>query len=269
MTADAAGDRRPASDLDAELLRGALRAGLPGFEGEVVVAATTRSTNDDARAAAAAGAPPLSTFVAEAQTAGRGRGGRAWHSPPGENLHLSFLIRPGWAPAASAPFALVVGLAVAEEIDHRLGATRAGVKWPNDVQVDGLKIAGVLLEASVQDGRMKSLVVGIGVDVHAASFPPELAQVATSLALLGAVDRDRTVLAAALVARVAAASVTFGVEGIAPFLPSLRARDALLGRPVRVEGRSGIARGIDDQGRLLLEDEGGLAPIVAGHVELA
>lgn len=256
-------------DLDAARLRAALARRMPGFAAPVEVRAVTRSTNDDARALAAAGAPALAVVAADAQTAGRGRGGRAWHSPPGENLYLSFLLRPAWEPIAAAPFALVVGLAVAEEIDARLPTPAARVKWPNDVLVGGKKIAGVLLEASIRDGRVASLVVGVGVDVHARAFPPELDAVATSLALRGADDRDRSRLAAGIVSRVAAAAVTFGASGLAPFLDALRARDALAGRAVAVEGTSGVARGIDAEGRLVVEREDGQhVPIVSGHVDL-
>lgn len=242
---------------------------LPGFAAPVDVQPVTRSTNDDAKAAAAVGAPELSVFAADEQTAGRGRGGRSWHSPPGENLYLSFLLRPGWEPQAAAPFALVVGLAVAEEIDAWIARPRAQVKWPNDVLVDGRKIAGVLLEASIRDGRLASLAVGVGVDVHATSFPAELAPLATSLALLGAIDRDRAAVAAGIVARVAAHAATFTARGIEPFLEPLRARDALLGRSVAIEGATGLARGIDAGGRLVLErPDGSRDPVVAGHVEL-
>lgn len=257
------------SELTTPRLRAALAARIPSFSAPVDVQPVTRSTNDDAKAAAAIGAPELSVFAADEQTAGRGRGGRAWHSPPGENLYLSFLLRPGWEPQAAAPFALVVGLALAEEIDARLARPRAQVKWPNDVHVDGRKIAGILLEASIRDGRLASLVVGVGVDVHAASFPPELASVATSLALLDAADRDRSTLAAGVVARVAAHAEAFSRVGLDAFLEPLRARDALAGRRVAVDGATGIARGIDARGRLVLErPDGARDAIVAGHVEL-
>jgi BirA family biotin operon repressor/biotin-[acetyl-CoA-carboxylase] ligase len=257
------------AELTAERLRAALSARIAGFAAPVAVRAVTRSTNDDARAAAAAGAPALSAFAADAQTAGRGRGGRAWHSPPGENLYLSFLLRPAWEAGAAAPFALVVGLAVAEEIDRRLAAPAARVKWPNDVLVGGRKIAGVLLEGSIRAGRLASLVVGVGVDVHARSFPPDLAPVATSLAILGAEHRDRAALAADLVARVDAAASCFGSDGLAPFVGALSARDALSGRRVAVDEIRGVARGIDDAGRLVVErDDGARVPVVSGHVEL-
>lgn len=259
----------PGSELTTARLRAALALRIPGFVAPVDVQPVTRSTNDDARAAATIGAPELSVFAADEQTAGRGRGGRSWHSPPGENLYLSFLLRPGWEAHAAAPFALVVGLAVAEEIDARIAGPRAQVKWPNDVLVDGRKIAGVLLEASIREGRLASLTVGVGVDVHATSFPPDLAGVATSLALLGAEDRDRAALAAGIVGRVAAHAATFTAHGIEAFLDRLRARDALLGRSIAIEGAIGLARGIDAGGRLVLErPDGSRDPVVAGHVEL-
>lgn len=259
----------PGSELTSARLRAALVERIPGFAALVDVQPVTRSTNDDAKAAAAIGAPELSVYAADEQTAGRGRGGRSWHSPPGENLYLSFILRPGWEAQAAAPFALVVGLAVAEEIDARLTGPRAQVKWPNDVLVDGRKIAGVLLEASIRDGRLASLTVGVGVDVHAAAFPPELAPLATSLALLGATDRDRAPLAAGIVARVAAHAEVFTARGIDAFLDALRARDALLGRSIAIDGATGLARGIDAGGRLVLErPDGSRDPVVAGHVQL-
>lgn len=254
--------------LDAATLEAELSRRLGDHVGDVVFAQTTASTNDDAKRAAAAGARARSIFVADAQTAGRGRQGRAWHSPPGDNLYLSILLRPATTPAVVAPFALVVGLAVAEEIDAALGAVRATLKWPNDVWVEGRKIAGVLIEASIAAGSLASLVVGVGVNVHTEAFPDELVTIATSLALLGAHRRARAAVAAGVVARIVDAEERFAASGLATFREAIRARDALRGRQVRVEGVEGTAAGIDDGGRLLVRTSSGEVPIVAGHVEL-
>lgn len=256
-------------DLDGGTLRIEVERRLGTRAGAVWFAASTGSTNDEAKRAAASGAPSGSVFVADAQTAGRGRQGRVWHSPPGDNLYLSVLLRPAATPAAVAPFALVVGLAVAEEVDTCFGASRAKVKWPNDVWIDGRKIAGILLEASIAGGRLSSLVVGVGVDVHTESFPEEIAGVATSLALLGAPRRDRAALASGIVARVLDAEATFVARGFAPFIDAVRARDALAGRRVGIDGVTGRAEGVADDGCLQVRLESGeLFRVVAGHVEL-
>jgi BirA family biotin operon repressor/biotin-[acetyl-CoA-carboxylase] ligase len=255
--------------LDAGALEAAVRAELGDGAGSTWFAPITASTNDEAKRAAAAGAKAGSVFVADAQTAGRGRQGRAWHSPAGDNLYLSLLLRPAATPAEVAPFALVVGIAVADAIDGCLGAPRARVKWPNDVWIEGRKIAGVLIEASISAGTVASLVVGVGVNVHTAAFPPELASIATSLAILGAPRRDRAALAGSIARRVVEAGDRFAHGGLAVFRDDLRARDALVDRRIRVEGVEGVARGIDEGGRLVLRtDDGREVPIVAGHVEV-
>lgn len=259
----------PHDALDGESLRAAVSRTLGDRAGHVVLVETTASTNDDAKRAAVAGAPARSIFVADAQTAGRGRQGRVWHSPPGDNLYLSIVLRPEAPPTQFAPFALLVGVAVAEEIDAIGGSPAARIKWPNDVWVGDKKIAGILIEASIAGGRVASLVVGIGVNVHTASFPGELATIATSLALLGVVQRDRARLAAGIARRVCDAEARFATAGLAPFLGDVRGRDALLGRPVRVESVEGVAAGIDEAGRLVVRTEdAGDVPVVAGHVEL-
>ncbi len=258
-----------ADGLGLETLDAAVRRTLGTRAGLVVFAETTASTTDDAKRAAAAGAPTGSVFVADAQTSGRGRHGRAWHSPPGDNLYLSLLLRPDAPPAAVAPFALVVGLAVAEEVDSALGVPRAAVKWPNDVWVDRRKIAGVLIEATIAGGKVASLVVGVGLNVHTSSFPGDLAGIATSLAILGASRRDRASLAAGIAERVVHAQAEFAGSGLGSFRSALQSRDALLGRRVRVEGVEGVASGIDEGGRLVVRtDDAGDVPVVAGHVEM-
>ncbi len=165
----------------------------------------TVSTNDDAKRAAKEGAPHGATWVAETQTHGRGRQGRVWTSPRGENLLFSVLLRIPCSPSRVPPLALVCGLAVRDAIANALGDEgvlrrgRVRVKWPNDVVVvvaddhpgDGAgsrmkKIAGILVESSVLGSKVDSIVIGVGVNVHTRDFPPELAPIATSLSLEGA-----------------------------------------------------------------------------------
>ncbi|HWN72126.1 MAG TPA: biotin--[acetyl-CoA-carboxylase] ligase, partial [Haliangium sp.] len=150
------------------------------------------STNDEAQRLAAAGAVHGTVVTADQQHAGRGRQGRAWHSPPGENLYLSCILRPALAPAAATAITLAAGLGVADAV-QRAGAP-AALKWPNDVLVHGRKLSGILTEMSTRGERVQHLVVGIGVNLESRSFPPEIGDRATSLALLGvAVERQRFV----------------------------------------------------------------------------
>lgn len=228
------------------------------------IAAETASTNDDAKRAAAAGAPHGATFIADAQTAGRGRGGHAWHSPPGENLYASIVLRPRVAATEIASITLAVGLAVARVVARAVHAgADVALKWPNDVLVDGRKIAGVLVEGQLRGDRVVSLVAGVGLNVRTRCFPAELSDRATSLALAGAGDLDRSAIAAALVAEVGIVAAAFEAAGLAPLLREIRAADFLRGRGVDVGGLRGTAAGIDDGGRLLVRDAGGVVHVVA------
>jgi BirA family biotin operon repressor/biotin-[acetyl-CoA-carboxylase] ligase len=234
----------------------------------LAVAAETASTNDDARRAAAAGAPHGAAFLADAQTRGRGRGAHVWHSPPGANLYLSLLLRPAIPAVRIAPLALVAGLAVARAVDPLLpGVPRPLIKWPNDVLVDGRKLAGVLVEAQLRGADVTSVVVGVGLNVSTTRFPDELADRATSLALLGSTSLDRVHVAARLLSELGRASALYEADGLAPFLDELVARDALRGRAVEVAGLSGVAEGLDREGCLLVRDAAGvLRQVASGEV---
>src|SRR5690606_523786 len=138
------------------------------------------STSDVAMALAGAGAPHGTVVIARAQRQGRGRLGRRWYSPPGERLYLSLLLRPALPAAAIPPITLAAGVAVAEAAAELGAAPR--LKWPNDVLTAGGKLAGVLTETTSRGDRVEAAVVGVGVNVRTAEFPPELRGVATSLA---------------------------------------------------------------------------------------
>jgi len=207
------------------------------------------STNARARELAGAGAPHGTLVTAGAQTAGRGRQGRPWATPPGGRaLALSLVIR---APERLLP--LRAGLAVAD-----VAGEDARVKWPNDVLLRGGKVAGVLAEGRPQDGWA---VLGIGVNVALA--PEELPPGAASLGRAAeALEPTLLELLRALEARLA--------EPAPDALAALRARDALLGRGVRWDGGSGIGAGIADDGALRVRREDGTTlALDAGEVHLA
>lgn len=243
-----------------------------GYEARVV--AETGSTNDDARAWAAEGGARRGArlvVVADAQARGRGRHGRAWSSPPGASLALSIVLRPA-LPAARVPVvAILAGLAVRRAIAVR--APDARVKWPNDVVVQTAerlrKIAGVLVESSFAGAQVDHVVVGVGVNVARDAFPAELADRATSLALLGAhgaaLDRGSLVIDLLEAIDDELATYLATPEG----LPARLAEwDALRGAAVSIEGGlRGVADGIAEDGRLRVRTDGGALQLAsAGEV---
>lgn len=230
----------------------------------------TTSTNDDAKRAARAGAPHGATWVAEAQTAGRGRQGRAWTAARGESLLFSVLVRTSCSPARLPPLALVAGLAARDAAARALGAADAPtLKWPNDVLVGGRKLAGVLVESLVAGSRVEAVIVGVGLNVHTRAFPGELAERATSLAQLGAASPDRAELLADVLAGLERDLLPACARGLALVHARLAAADALRGARVRGDIGEGRAEGIDDDGRLLVRgDDGVLRRWTAGEVHL-
>jgi BirA family biotin operon repressor/biotin-[acetyl-CoA-carboxylase] ligase len=201
------------------------------------------STNRRARELAGAGAPHGTLVTAGVQTAGRGRQGRRWDAPEGSALLCSLVLRE-----FDDLLSLRAGLAVAD-----VAGDAARVKWPNDVLVDGRKVAGVLVEGRPQDGWS---VLGIGVNVAAA--PPDVPDA-------GALGRDD--VEAVLAELLAALAVRLAEPGTVA-LDALRARDALLGAEVRWEGGAGVADGIDAGGGLLVRTDAGVTVLSAGEVHL-
>lgn len=210
----------------------------------------TGSTNDRARELAAAGAPHGMLVTAREQTAGRGRQGRSWFAPPGGALLLSLVIRD---PGELLP--LRAGLAVAD-----LAGSRARVKWPNDVLIDGRKMAGVLVEARPQEA-WAVLGIGVNVSVDPSDLPADVRAAAGGLGRpphqLDAVLGE---LLAALERRIA--------EPASETLEAFRARDALLERAVAWRDGSGVGAGIDERGALLVRTGGGIVALNAGEVHL-
>ncbi len=212
---------------------------------------TTDSTSDRARALALAGAPHGTLVTAGEQRAGRGRQGRTWSAPPGRALLMSLVLRE-WPPLLP----IVGALAVAD-----VAGPQAAIKWPNDVLLDGRKLAGVLAEGRHQEGWA---VLGIGVNValRASDLPDELRDRAASLGREpSAIEPTLDELLGALQRRLA--------QPAADLLADYRARDALTGDAVRWAHGEGIARGVDDCGRLLVELPAGTQTALdAGEVHL-
>ncbi len=259
-------DKLRAVAFDAELFRALARGRISELGAPLVVMDETTSTNDDALAAARGGALHGATFVAELQTAGRGRRGARWLSAAGKNLTFSVVLRLELPPDRVGSLPLVVGLAVRAAAAQHV-ALPLGLKWPNDVLAADKKLAGVLVESQIVERRVEALVAGIGINVAERDLPAEIAEIATSIALLGG-EVAREALLVEILVELEQRLKTFRADGISALSGELRAHDALRGRRVTIDARVGIARGIGDDGALAIEDERGVRRVVSGVVEL-
>jgi BirA family biotin operon repressor/biotin-[acetyl-CoA-carboxylase] ligase len=231
---------------------------------------TTTSTNDEAKRAAREGAPHGATWVAERQTAGRGRQGRVWLSSPGEDLLFSVLVRVACPPSRLPPIALAAGLAVRDAVAAAAPTAEATIKWPNDVLAGGRKVAGILVEAITAGSRVEAVVVGVGINVHERELPVDIADRATSVALVSRTPPDRAVLLADVLAALDRDLHVVVARGLGLLRARLEASDALRGRRVRSDaGDDGVASGIDDDGCLLVRrTDGVLVRWGSGEVHL-
>ena len=266
------GDGRSRAVAQAGIGPGLMRAEWAGAEKGMTLSFEIRrhaclgSTNDEALRLAAAGARAGTVVVAATQSAGRGRQGRVWASPPG-NLHASVLLRPGVGTERLGELAFLAGLAVAETVAGLLPPERrVSLKWPNDVLVDGAKIAGILIE---QAGD--AAILGIGLNV--AHRPPATPYPATALALAGTEVEVETVLQR-LLAALGAGLALWQAHGFAAIRSAWLAWAHPVGTllQVRLGGSAetgtiaGRFAGIDPAGALLLETAAGPRRIVAGEV---
>jgi BirA family transcriptional regulator, biotin operon repressor / biotin---[acetyl-CoA-carboxylase] ligase len=214
----------------------------------------TDSTNTRAREMAAAGAPHGTVVTAAEQSAGRGRQGRTWTAPPGKALLYSAVVRPLDERHLTLP--LAVPLAVCAAAEELRPGIECGVKWPNDVHLDGRKLAGVLIEARPQDGWA---VVGVGVNLTIApgEFSPELRETAISLG---------TEISPQLLSRHLEHWVEADAESV---LAAWRRRDVLRGREVSWDGGTGVADGVDERGYLLVvTGDGDRVAVGAGEIHI-
>ena len=238
------------------------------FAGKVHYAANTGSTNDDCKAAAWSGAAPGTVFVADEQTAGRGRGDHAWHSAAGEGLYMSILLRPKIAPERLTLLPLAVGLAAASAIREATGVN-VDLRWPNDLLIDPHKAGGILVESHIEAGKVAFVVAGIGINVHQREFAPGLATPATSLDLASGARVGRQALLLALLHEMEeeaegledaerAAEIPRRVEQVSTWVR---------GRGVEVHGPQacrGTTEGLDEHGFLRVRTAVGLVTVQTG-----
>ena len=242
---------------------------------------TTDSTNRVAADLAREGAEHGTTVVAEGQSAGRGRLGRAFFSPPYANLYTSIVLRPNLDTARAPTTILAAAIAVAETVAAFVGEPDAvEIKWPNDVLLGGLKTSGILMEMGAEATRVRHLILGIGVNLNVAreSFPEDFRGLATSLATHRGAQIDRVAFAARLYDNLETTLDRHADAGFEALRPRFEARFRMRGCQIRVldaiggKGAAieGTATGIDIDGALLvLRSDGTQERVVAGDVTIA
>lgn len=232
----------------------------------VVYYTSTGSTMDEARREAVEGAPAGTLVIAEEQTAGRGRFGRRWVSPAGQNLYFTLVLRPETSQLRR--LAIISPLAVSRAVDEA-AAVSSRLKWPNDVQLGGRKLAGVLIESEVAGAIARFSLVGIGINVNQRVLDPEIVDIATSLVEQTGVETARE----ALLAGVMNWFESLYEGDFAAARADWKGRLDTLGREVTVRCRdevfAGRAEDVDAEGNLLLRlADGTLRSFEAGEVSL-
>jgi len=252
-----------------EILRPLLRSTI--FDDHIHHFYKIGSTNTAAMAAAGDGAPEGSVFLAEEQTAGRGRGANSWQSPQSTGIYCSVILRPALPPSEVLVLSLAAGLAVQSAIQQVDSRVTADLKWPNDLLIGGKKVCGILTEMNAEATRVRYIVVGIGINVNQASFPKDLP--ATSLRLVTGGESSRVDLAAALLKSLH--------REYRQLLEDPGARESILrrfaensswvqGKAVRIEENGaafeGTTEGLDPRGFLQVRTAKGMQTVLSGTV---
>jgi len=233
----------------------------------------TDSTNTRLRQMVADGSPEGTVAIAEVQTAGKGRLGRAWVSPTGTGIWMSILLRPEVSPSEAPLLTLLAGLSVCHAIGT-LTSLNAEIKWPNDILMGGKKVCGILTEMDTEMDQINGIVVGMGINVNTEEFPDELQEIATSLKLQdGGKEVSRTQLVQAILIEFEKVYERYQKEqGFSAFYEEYKARCITMGKEVRVLGREpfeGIAVDITPQGELVVRKENGDEVVVfSGEVSI-
>lgn len=232
------------------------------------------STQRVAAELAAKGAAEGTVVIAELQTAGRGRLGRSWHSPPGVNLYMTIILRPRMPIAEVPRLSLVAGVAAAEALEAAAPGMVA-LKWPNDIWLSGRKAGGIIAEAvSDRNQQLAAVLLGIGINVNLAAeeVPTDLRDKATSVRITTGRECDRVGLASALFDQLDRRYAETEARGFGAVRPVYQGYLALRNRRVTVvDGTArvaGLVAGIDEDGALLLETDRGTQRILTGDVSV-
>ena len=231
------------------------------------------STNQYAKRIAEEGAPDGTLIIADEQTAGKGRSGRTWVTPPAEAIAFTLLLRPKLSPDRISMVTLVMGLAVTNAVNS-LYDVSAGIKWPNDVVIKGRKLCGILTEMSAEVRQVNYIVIGVGINANLTSFPEEIREIATSLKLELGRDINRAELIARVMAEFERLYAEFEAQGdLGAVMQEYNELCLNAGSKVRVldpNGEyTGTSRGINSMGELLVETEDGkMQEVYAGEVSV-
>ncbi len=230
-----------------------------------------KSTNDIAKERAEAGAPEGTVVVAEEQTLGRGRMGRAWHSPAGKGAYVSIVLRPPFPPARAPGMSLMTALALAATLEEHTPG-RVSIKWPNDVLVQSRKVAGILTELSADQSRIAYVIVGVGININQDrdEFPAEIRHLATSVRIVHGKPVNRVRLLQRFFTAFEVLYQEYTEHGLAKSIGRLRDLSSLLGMHVRLStGKrfiEGTAVDITESGSLVLEQGETRTEVSCGEV---
>ena len=234
----------------------------------------TDTTNGRLRDLAAEGAPEGTIAVAEQMTAGRGRRGRPWEAPAGSGIWLSILLRPQILPGEASILTLVAGLAVSKAIEEETGLS-VGIKWPNDIMLNGKKLVGILTEMECEMQSTHFVIVGIGINVNTTEFPEGIREIATSLYLESGRTFSRKNILQKVLRHFEALydELIKGNCSFAPFLERYKARCITLNQEVRVLGKETFyAKAVDitPSGELVVvrQDTGKQEVVFSGEVSI-
>lgn len=267
LTAPHTVDSFQLDELDREL------ANTP-FTGKIRHFPTIESTNTLAMREAEQGQQTGTVYLADEQTGGRGRGAHAWHSAAGSGLYVSVLLRPALAPADILWVSLATGLAVQAAV-REVTSLEADIRWPNDLLLSGRKLGGILTELNAEVTRVRHAVIGIGINVHQPSFPPELATLATSLKIETSRDWSRQDLLTALLHHLHHEMTRLTTpRNLEAATADIRSR--LIAGSTWVSGKSvivteadtfsGITDGLDSRGFLRVRTPDGIRTVLSGGV---
>jgi BirA family biotin operon repressor/biotin-[acetyl-CoA-carboxylase] ligase len=227
--------------------------------------------------AATAGAAEGSVFIAEEQTGGRGRGGHTWHSAPYSGIYLSVILRPKLEPTETLWLSLMAGLAAHYALRYQIGV-EPDLRWPNDVMLGNKKLGGILTELSTEQGKVRHVVIGIGLNVNTASFPSELRDLATSLRIETEREWPRLELTAALLKSLGREYASLQADADGKYRESIVRRfehcsSYVRSASVQVDDFSGAAGsfsgktvGLDSRGFLLVDTKSGIRTVINGGV---
>ncbi|MCI9079750.1 MAG: biotin--[acetyl-CoA-carboxylase] ligase [Lachnospiraceae bacterium] len=259
-----------AADIESRLSRTSICKKVESFD-------TINSTNTYAKQLAEAGTEEGTLVIAEKQTAGKGRRGRQWESGPGTGIYMSIVLRPGINPVNVPGITLVTALALVHSIKETCNAEPL-IKWPNDIVLGGRKICGILTEMSSEMNYINYVVTGIGINANNRHFHKEIEETATSIYLQTGKEVDRAQLAACTVDSFGSYYKKFEeVKSIMPFIEEYNSLLASMDKEVKIfygmkedaeRTQTGIARGINKDGALIVDTKNGTEYVMSGEVSV-